>query len=166
MNVLRQAFKQFSDAVGVAWQTISTLIGWLAQVWNTISHNKNVISGFTAVWRFFGDAVHVVVDAFKWLLSNVGHVIDMLSHLKLPDITGITNLIPHFASGGIVDRPTVALLGEGGEREYVIPESKMHQAQTSPPGFTIRGVSEREILDMVDRGLYFKLTRTGGGIGV
>ena len=29
------------------------------------------------------------------------------------------------ASGGMVDRPTLALLGEGGEREYVIPESKM-----------------------------------------
>jgi hypothetical protein len=30
-----------------------------------------------------------------------------------------------FAVGGVVDRPTFALLGEAGEREYVIPESKM-----------------------------------------
>ena len=30
-----------------------------------------------------------------------------------------------FASGGYVDRPTNALIGEGGEGEYVIPESKL-----------------------------------------
>ena len=30
-----------------------------------------------------------------------------------------------FADGGVVDRPTLAMIGEGGEREFVIPESKM-----------------------------------------
>lgn len=30
-----------------------------------------------------------------------------------------------FAEGGVVSKPTVALIGEGGEREFVIPESKM-----------------------------------------
>ena len=35
------------------------------------------------------------------------------------------NLNRHFASGGYVDRPTNALIGEGGEGEYVIPESKL-----------------------------------------
>lgn len=29
------------------------------------------------------------------------------------------------ANGGVVTRPTLALLGEGGEDEYVIPRSKM-----------------------------------------
>jgi TP901 family phage tail tape measure protein len=33
--------------------------------------------------------------------------------------------LPGFADGGIVDRPTLAMIGEGGEREYVIPQSKM-----------------------------------------
>lgn len=33
--------------------------------------------------------------------------------------------IPGLAEGGIVTRPTLALLGEGGEPEYVIPRSKM-----------------------------------------
>jgi len=31
----------------------------------------------------------------------------------------------HFATGAVVDKPTLAWVGEGGEREYVIPESKM-----------------------------------------
>lgn len=29
------------------------------------------------------------------------------------------------AEGGVVDKPTLAMIGEGGEREFVIPESKM-----------------------------------------
>lgn len=33
--------------------------------------------------------------------------------------------IPGLAEGGIITRPTLALLGEGGEPEYVIPRSKM-----------------------------------------
>lgn len=33
--------------------------------------------------------------------------------------------IPAFGEGGIVDRPTIALIGDKYEREYVIPESKM-----------------------------------------
>lgn len=35
--------------------------------------------------------------------------------------TGVTPL----AEGGIISKPTLAVLGEGGENEYVIPESKM-----------------------------------------
>lgn len=33
-----------------------------------------------------------------------------------------------FAEGGFVDRPTNALIGEGAESEYVIPESKMRES--------------------------------------
>lgn len=33
-----------------------------------------------------------------------------------------------FASGGFVDQPTRAVIGEGGESEYVIPSSKMNEA--------------------------------------
>jgi SLT domain-containing protein len=36
--------------------------------------------------------------------------------------------IPKFAQGGVVTRPTVAMVGEGGESEYIIPESKMDKA--------------------------------------
>jgi len=40
-------------------------------------------------------------------------------HINLP-----TDL-PQFGAGGVVDRPTLALIGEKGKREYVIPEDKM-----------------------------------------
>lgn len=41
--------------------------------------------------------------------------------------SGGFNLAP-FAEGGFVDRPTNALIGEGSEPEYVIPESKMRES--------------------------------------
>lgn len=38
--------------------------------------------------------------------------------------------IPQFAAGGIVNKPTIAMIGEGGEREFVIPESQMAAASS------------------------------------
>jgi len=39
-----------------------------------------------------------------------------------------SGFLPGFAAGGIVTRPTLAMIGEGGESEYVIPASKMKSA--------------------------------------
>jgi SLT domain-containing protein len=36
--------------------------------------------------------------------------------------------IPQFAKGGVVSGPTIAMVGEGGEPEYIIPQSKMAKA--------------------------------------
>lgn len=44
----------------------------------------------------------------------------------LPEIPLLS--LPKFAQGGVVTRPTVAMVGEGGEPEYIIPESKMDKA--------------------------------------
>lgn len=45
--------------------------------------------------------------------------------------TGATGLVASgvtpLAEGGIISKPTLAILGEGGENEYVIPQSKMNE---------------------------------------
>lgn len=41
--------------------------------------------------------------------------------------SGLLGLLP-LAQGGFVDQPTRAVIGEGGESEYVIPSSKMNEA--------------------------------------
>lgn len=43
---------------------------------------------------------------------------------QAPPMPATPQVMP-FAKGGRVDRPTLAMLGEGGEPEWVIPESKM-----------------------------------------
>lgn len=40
----------------------------------------------------------------------------------------IDKVVPKFATGGYVTSPTLAMVGEGGEPEYVIPQSKMLNA--------------------------------------
>jgi hypothetical protein len=48
-----------------------------------------------------------------------------LSRLRLPSIPTIpTVTLPRFAEGGVVSGPTVAMVGEGGEPEYIVPQSK------------------------------------------
>ena len=39
--------------------------------------------------------------------------------------------VPQFAQGAVVDRPTLAVVGEGGEPEYIIPQSKMAAASAN-----------------------------------
>jgi len=40
----------------------------------------------------------------------------------------LANQVPHAAQGAVFDRPTLALVGEGGETEIVSPMSKMREA--------------------------------------
>ena len=46
----------------------------------------------------------------------------------LGDVFGNTSSFGTFADGGFVNKPTNALIGEGGESEYVVPASKMSEA--------------------------------------
>ena len=46
----------------------------------------------------------------------------------LGDVFGNTSSFGTFAEGGYVNKPTNALIGEGGEPEYVIPASKMRES--------------------------------------
>ncbi len=48
----------------------------------------------------------------------------------LGDVFGNTSSFGTFAEGGFVNKPTNALIGEGGEPEYVIPESKMRESMS------------------------------------
>ena len=54
------------------------------------------------------------------------------SGLSVPNVFGPTSAtITGFAEGGYVTGPTNAVIGEGGESEYVIPASKMNQAMSN-----------------------------------
>lgn len=66
----------------------------------------------------------------------------------------------HAAGGWVgLHGPEMAIVGEKGP-EFIRPAGTgTGGTGGSGSGFTIRGVSEREIVDMVDRGLYFRLRR-------
>ena len=53
-----------------------------------------------------------------------GSILDLLGFKKGGIVQGFKPLAGAFQEGGVVTRPTLALVGEGGEKEYIIPESK------------------------------------------
>lgn len=102
-------FKNIGGAVSSAFQGVV----------NTIK------SVFRAVLQYLAGRVNAVTG-----LINV--LIGAFNKLPAPDIPLIPKLsVPEFAQGGVVSRPTLAMVGEGGEREYIVPESKMAAASAN-----------------------------------
>jgi hypothetical protein len=93
-------------------------------------------TGMQQVRSAFGVWVRSFVTPINWVINQINRLVDSFN--KLAEATGnpfrISRLpiipVPQFAQGGVVDRPTLAMVGEGGEREYIIPESKMQAASS------------------------------------
>ena len=60
---------------------------------------------------------------------QTGPLQGMTADITQADAGTLSSVFGHsFASGGYVSGPTRALVGEGGESEYIIPESKMRES--------------------------------------
>jgi hypothetical protein len=80
----------------------------------------NKIGGLAA--RFLGGLVFPIVGQVAGILKGAGNFIN--SNDK-PSSPSNQIVIPKMANGGIVNSPTLAMIGEGGGPEAVIPLSKM-----------------------------------------
>ena len=100
-----QGFQRFIDVLVIG-------IGALAKVIETVI---NLLSRLLEVMRKVVDS-----KAFQAVLSGVGSLASGIGSgiQRLGSFVGL-------AEGGIVTRPTLAMVGEGGEPEAVIPLSKM-----------------------------------------
>lgn len=117
-----------------------------------------------------GKIAEKIRQAFRNMLPiNIGpfHITMSGVSIDLPDINtpgrGFDRAQPGggYAHGGWagLNGPEIAMLGERGP-EYVIPNHRLgSMGGGGGGGFRIQGVSERDIIEMVDRGLYFKLQR-------
>jgi tape measure domain-containing protein len=90
----------------------------------------NMIRGvLNQILAGIGNAINAAVAAVNSLIGKANRA---LTALKLPSIPSISNVsVPRFAEGGVVNRPTLAMIGEGGEREFIVPESKASQFASS-----------------------------------
>ena len=76
---------------------------------------NNILNGI-------GNAIRGVVQAINKMIAGANKI---ASKLKLPQIPLLPQPnIPQFAEGGVVSGPTLAMVGEGGEPEYIVPQSK------------------------------------------
>jgi len=76
-----------------------------------------MIAPFNAVINGIITGINWLIEGVNWFLDPLGWGIDLLPSVDLAGMVGL-------AEGGIVDSPTTAMIGEGGEPEAVIPLSK------------------------------------------
>lgn len=116
-GALKTAGDFFAGVARLAQGLVSTVRAPFEALGNVIR------SVFNGILGAIEGGVNGAVNSINTLISGYNAI------PTAPDIPLIPNIaIPRFAEGGVVDRPTLAMVGEGGEREYIIPESKMAAA--------------------------------------
>jgi SLT domain-containing protein len=79
--------------------------------------------------QFAANALNGVIGAINSVIDGINvarRAMNLSTYGRMNLIT-----VPAFAEGGIVNRPTLAMVGEGGQPEYIIPASKMAAASTN-----------------------------------
>lgn len=93
-----------------------------------LSHAGNFATGIAGnVW----DAVRGMLNS---AIDKINAALSFTIHLPGPDINVNAPDIPHLAKGGIVSRPTLALIGEDGP-EAVVPLGAKNAPKGAMPGF-------------------------------
>lgn len=128
-----QAVVQFVNVSFV--QPISQAISGLVQgIANTFKAVTDAITApfkaaFTAVRGIVNQILSGIGSAIAGVVQAVNNIIrganQALARLRLPQIPQLPMpQVPQFAEGGVVSGPTLAMVGEGGEPEYIVPQSK------------------------------------------
>jgi len=104
---------------------------------NAMESAKSVVVGLGAVIKgAFNAILRGVFGQVNGAINNINFLINRANALSAkvrgPQLPTLPTLkVPQFAQGGVVNSPTLAMVGEGGEREYIIPASKMAAASAN-----------------------------------
>ena len=126
-NVASWFGNTFSSAYNAVKNAFSSIGSFFSGVWSTVKNifvNAGQMVG-SAVGGAFKGAVNAVlgtiesiVNGFIDMINGVIGVINAIPGVSLGYINGIS--LPRLARGGIVDSPTIAMIGEAG-KEAVVP---------------------------------------------
>jgi len=155
------AIYTFRDQIGQAFQAIGQIFMDAANWYKTtfidpiISLGQSVVEFYRNVFSTIGEAIKApfqaamgfvrslvngmlqgIAGAINGVVNSINRIISAanaaLRRLKMPPIPLLPTVgIPQFAEGGVVNGPTLAMVGEGGEPEYIIPASKMGKASAA-----------------------------------
>lgn len=113
------AWKAMTDFLPNAMRKVQEFV---TNIWNGIINT--IRSAVRIVLQGIANQINTVTGAINFLIRG-------FNRLPGPDIPLIPQVqIPAFAEGGIVRRPTLAVVGDGNEPEYIIPASKMAGASS------------------------------------
>lgn len=164
----------FGKAFAAAWdfvlKTVLPTVLKIVEIWLSLPLRiaglgleivKTIIGGLVSLPGRLADVIRdaiagIRIDIGPFHLSAAGFRVDAPS---IPDLSGI---VPHFATGVTGFRGGFAVVGERGPELVrlprgadVLPNSRM----PSMSGVVLEGVTIDQLVDAVDRGLYFRLRR-------
>jgi hypothetical protein len=150
ITLLTKAAGTVSTSVSNAWRGITTffnnnVVTPIRNAWTSLTEflpkamsnlGKNVQGIWTGVVNTIKGALRNVLQFIANAVNSVGAQVNRLigafNRLPGPNIPLVPTLsVPAFAEGGVVNGPTLAMVGEGGEAEYIIPASKMAAASAN-----------------------------------
>lgn len=162
----------FAKALMMIVDQITT---WIRNAWRKLGENLLLIitqiktwisDAWKALWEGLGAVVTYTFDGIKnavkssvnWVIGKINALITKINEAtaKIAGFVGITApvipTIPSLAAGGIVSRPTLALIGEAGP-EAVVPLTGRGMAGAGIGGITVNinggyYLSEEAALDM------------------
>ena len=117
-NLGLNSFNEGLDKVGVKWEQIRETIA---------SGLTSAIEGLISGTKSLGESLAGIAKqiASMYLRSAIMNFLPGLPAVTKAEGGYMANGIKPFASGGMATRPTLGLVGEAGEDEYIIPASKM-----------------------------------------
>ncbi len=135
---LAPVWEAIKGAISVGWTFIQEMFGKMSEpvskAWNSLW--SGIGGTLTTVWEGIKSTIK---SGLNWMIDKINSVIRSLNSIaakgasvfgaKAPQIPEI----PMLAAGGIVTRPTLAMIGEAGH-EAVIPLSRMNKVNQ---GFNI-----------------------------
>lgn len=169
-KILGDLFSKGMAVVGeVVRRGVNAVVGFFLSIpdkvkglWDQVVYNVklNFFRIYYAVKKIVGQIVSAILSIPKAIGDALGSIVN-LGNTRFQVVVPGTR-VPRHAAGGWVglNGPELGVLGEKGP-EYIVPNHKLaSMAAPTVHGVTIVGVTEREIVDMVDRGLYFKLRQS------
>ena len=119
-EVFKESLKVIWDALVVVFNNVwDSIAEYLGNIWIGM---ENAVSGS---WE---NIKQTILSGINWAIDKINYFIRQANKVAgmVPGMTMISE-IAHLAKGGIVTKPTVALIGEAGP-EAVIPLSDVHRS--------------------------------------
>lgn len=146
LTVLRGIWNLITGAARSAWNSLKTIVSTIVD--NTVTAIKNKWDGMITwfggiggriataargMWNSITSTLGGIISDAKTMINGLGFDINVPDKFPGPSSYHIGT---SFAEGGVVTRPTLALIGEGGEDEIVTPERKMREIVQAYSGGT------------------------------
>jgi hypothetical protein len=146
-NVLREPVTTMIGWIQETWASLGVfftdnVVTPIANAWTTLTEflpqamdsvKESIVNVFTSIGTTIKSiltsivggiigVVNRVINEINFLASKANEISAKVNGPQLPMLPKFE--IPQFAEGGVVTGPTLAMVGEGSETEYIVPQSK------------------------------------------